>query len=107
VDDEDSSDEEMVKNNFVGDTSLDASEFHSRLLADTESWRKLKAREAFTTPFRFLCEYADQSYEHMYFIARKLEILKVEFALFHEKVNKCQSIQRVKNWPVWRPVVFH
>jgi hypothetical protein len=37
VDGEYSSDEEMVNNKFVGDTSLGASEFHSILLADTES----------------------------------------------------------------------
>jgi hypothetical protein len=24
-----------------------------------------------------------------------------------EKANKCQIIQRVKNWLVWRPLVFH
>jgi hypothetical protein len=53
VDDEDSNDEEMANNKFVGDTSLGASEFHSRLLADTASRRKLKAREAFTVPFCF------------------------------------------------------
>jgi hypothetical protein len=53
ADDKVSSDEEMVNNKFVGATSLDASDFHSRLLADTASRRKLKAREAFTVPFRF------------------------------------------------------
>jgi hypothetical protein len=40
----DSSDEEMVNNKFVGVTSLGVSDFHSRLLADTASRRKLKAR---------------------------------------------------------------
>jgi hypothetical protein len=100
VDDEDSSDEEMVNNNFVGATSLGASEFISRLLAATAPRRKLKAREAFTVPFNFVCDYADQSDKHRYFLARKLEILKGEIALYHEKENKCQSIQRVKNWPV-------
>jgi hypothetical protein len=59
--DNDSSDEEMANNKFVGDTSLGASEFHSRLLADTASRTKLKAREAFTVPFHFLCNYVDQS----------------------------------------------
>jgi hypothetical protein len=53
VNDEASSDEEMANNKFVGSTSLGASDFHSRLLADTASRRKLKAREAFTVPFRF------------------------------------------------------
>jgi hypothetical protein len=53
VNDEASSDEEMANNKFVGATSLGASDFHSRLLADTASRRKLKAREAFTVPFRF------------------------------------------------------
>jgi hypothetical protein len=85
VDDEDSSDEEMENNQFVGDKSLDASEFHSRLLADTASRRKIKAREAFTVLFHFLCDYADQSDEHMSFIEKKLEILKGEIALCHEK----------------------
>jgi hypothetical protein len=56
VNDEASSDEEMTNNNFVSDKSLGASDFHSRLLADIASRRKLKAREAFTVPFRFLCE---------------------------------------------------
>jgi hypothetical protein len=107
VDDEDSSGEEMVNNKFVDDTSLGVSDFHSRLLADTASRRKLKAREALTVPFHFLCDYADKSDQHMSFIGRKLEILKGEITLYHEKVNKCRSIQRVKNWLVWRPVVFH
>jgi hypothetical protein len=53
VDDEDSSDEEMANNKFFGATSLGASDFHSRILADTASRSKLKAREAFTVPFRF------------------------------------------------------
>jgi hypothetical protein len=82
--DKDSSDEEMANSKFVGDTSLGASEFHS-LLADTASRRKLKAKEAFTAPFRFLFNYADQSYEHMSFIENKLEILKGEIASSHEK----------------------
>jgi hypothetical protein len=85
VDDEDSSDYEMANNKFVSDMSLGTSEFHSILLADTASRRKLKAREAFTVPFRFLCDYADQCDEHMSFIERKLEILKGEIALYHEK----------------------
>jgi hypothetical protein len=53
VDDKDSSDEEMANNKFVGAMSLGASDFHSRLLADTASQRKLKPREAFTVPFHF------------------------------------------------------
>jgi hypothetical protein len=80
-----SSDEEMVNNKFVGATSIGASDFHSRLLADTASRRKLKAREAFTVPFHFLCYYADQSDQHMSFIAMRLEILKDDIAVFHEK----------------------
>jgi hypothetical protein len=80
-----SSDEEMANNKFVGATSIGASEFHSRLLADTASRRKLKAREAFTVPFRLLCDYADQSDQHMSFIAMRLEILKDDIAVFHEK----------------------
>jgi hypothetical protein len=75
----------MANNKFVGDTSLDASEFHSGLLADTASRSKLKEREAFTVPFRCLCDYADKSDEHMSFIARKLEIIKDEIALYHGK----------------------
>jgi hypothetical protein len=67
-----SSDEEMANNKFVGDTSIGTSHFHSRLLADTASRRKLKAREAFTVPFRFLCDYADQSDQHLSFIAMRL-----------------------------------
>jgi hypothetical protein len=46
---------------------------------------KLKAREAFTVPFRFLCDYADQSDQHMPFIEMRLEILKDDIAAFHEK----------------------
>jgi hypothetical protein len=80
-----SSDEEMANNKFVGATSIGVSDFHSRLLADTASRRKLKAREAFTVPFRFLCDYADQSDQHMSFIAMRLEILKDDIAVFHEK----------------------
>jgi hypothetical protein len=80
-----SSDEEMANNKFVGATSIGASDFHSRLLADTASRRKLKAREAFTVPFTFLCDYADQSDQHMYFIAMRLEILKDDISVFHEK----------------------
>jgi hypothetical protein len=53
VNDEASSDEEMMNNKFFSDTSLGASDFHSRLLADNASRRKLKAREAFTVPFLF------------------------------------------------------
>jgi hypothetical protein len=102
-----SNDEEMANNKFVGATSIGASDFHSRLLADTVSRRKLKAREAFTVPFDFLCDYADQSDRHMSFIATRLEILKDEIAVFHEKNNKCQSIQRVKSCQAWVPVVFH
>jgi hypothetical protein len=55
-----SSDEEMANNKFVGSTNIGASDFHSRLISDTASRRKLKAREAFTVPFRFLCDYADK-----------------------------------------------
>jgi hypothetical protein len=54
-----SSDEEMGNNKFVGATNIGVSDFHSILLADMESRRKLKAREAFIVPFRFLCDYAD------------------------------------------------
>jgi hypothetical protein len=75
----------MANNNFVGATFLGTNDFHSRLLADTESRRKLKAREAFTVPFRFLCDYAVQSDQHMSFIARRLEILKDEIVVYHEK----------------------
>jgi hypothetical protein len=80
-----SSDEEIANNKFVGATSIGASDFHSRLLADTASRRKVKAREAFTVPFRFQCDYADQSDQHMSFIAMRLEILKDDIAVFHEK----------------------
>jgi hypothetical protein len=96
----------MANNKFVGATSIGASDFHSRLLADTASRRKLKAREAFTI-LHFLCDYYDQSDQHMSFIAMMLEILKDDIAVFHEKTNKCQSIQRVKSCQVWVPVVFH
>jgi hypothetical protein len=75
----------MANNKFVGATSIGVSYFHSRILADTASRRKLKAREAFTVPFRFLCDYADQSDQLMSFIAMRLEILKDDIALFHEK----------------------
>jgi hypothetical protein len=75
----------MVNNKFVGSTPLGTRDFHSRLLADTASRIKLKSREAFTVPSRFLCDYDDQSDQHMSFIARRLEILKYEIAVFHEK----------------------
>jgi hypothetical protein len=88
VNDEASSDEEMANNKCVNATSLGASDFHSRLLADTESQRKLKAREAFTVPFRFLCDYADQSDQHMSFIARRLKILKDEITVYDEKIQQ-------------------
>jgi hypothetical protein len=78
----------MANNKFVGCTSLGESEFHSGLLADTASRTKLKAREAFTVSFCFLYDYADQSEEHMTFIAKKLEILKGEIASFHGKSQK-------------------
>jgi hypothetical protein len=55
-----SSDEEMANKKFLGATPVGAIDFHSRWFADTASRRKLKAREAFTVPFRFLCDYADQ-----------------------------------------------
>jgi hypothetical protein len=80
-----SSDEESGKSKFVGDTNIGASDFHSRLFADTASRRKRKAREAFIVPFRFLCDYADQSDQHMSFIAMRLKTLKEEIAVFHEK----------------------
>jgi hypothetical protein len=51
MNDEASSNEEMVNNKFVGATSLGASDFHSRHLADNTSRKKLKAREAFTVHF--------------------------------------------------------
>jgi hypothetical protein len=85
INNEVSSDEEMANNKFVGATSIGASDFHSRLLADVASRRKLKAREAFTVSFRFLCDYADQSDQRMYFIAMRLEILNDDIAVFHEK----------------------
>jgi hypothetical protein len=53
---------------------------YARLLVDTSTRRKLKAREAFTVPFRFLCDYGDQSEEHMSSIETKLEITKGEIA---------------------------
>jgi hypothetical protein len=102
-----SSDEEMADKKFAGATYIGASDFHSRLLADTASRRKLKAREAFTVPFCFLCDHADQSYQSMSFIAMRLEILKMTLRCFMKKTNKCQSIQRVKICQVWVPVVFH
>jgi hypothetical protein len=80
-----SSDDEMANNKFVGATSVGASDFHSRLLAETASRRKLKSREACTVPFIFLCDYADKSDQHMSFIATRLEILKDEIAVFHKK----------------------
>jgi hypothetical protein len=83
-----SSDEEMANNKFVGATSIGASNFHSRLLSYTASQRKRKAREAFTVPFRFLCDYADQSDQHMSFISTRLEILKDDIAVFHEKTQQ-------------------
>jgi hypothetical protein len=94
VNDEASSDEEMVNNKCVCATSIGASDFNSRLLADTASRRKLKAREAFTVPFCFLCNYADQSDQHMSFIARKLEILKGEIAVYHEKSQQVQEYSK-------------
>jgi hypothetical protein len=48
---DDSSDKEITDTKFFGDTSLDETEFHARLLADTVTRRKLKAREAFHVPF--------------------------------------------------------
>jgi hypothetical protein len=92
-----SSDEEMANNKLVGDTSVGASDFNSRLLADTASRRKLKAREAFTVPFRFLCEYAVQSDQHMSFIATRLEILKDEIAVFHEKNQQMPEHSKGEN----------
>jgi hypothetical protein len=83
--DETSSDEEMANNKCAGATSLGVRYFHSRFIADTVSRRKLKAREAFTVPFRLLCDYSDQSYQHMSFIARRLEILKGDIVVYHEK----------------------
>jgi hypothetical protein len=97
--DEASSDEEMVNNKFIGATSLGASDFHSRFLADTASRRKLKAREAFTVPFCFLCDYADQSDQHMSFIARRLEIPKDEIALFHEKSQQVPEHSKGEKLP--------
>jgi hypothetical protein len=85
MDNEASSDEEMANNKFGGATSIGASDFHSRLLADTASRRTLKVREAFTVPFGFLCDYDYQSDQHIYFIAMRLEILKDDIAVFHEK----------------------
>jgi hypothetical protein len=58
--DDDSSHKEIETNKFVGETSLEESEFHARLLADTATRRKIKARKAFTVPFIFLGDYADQ-----------------------------------------------
>jgi hypothetical protein len=75
----------MGNNKFVGGTNIGVSDFHSRLLADMASRRKLKAREAFTVPFHFLCDYADQSDQHISFIAMRLETLKEDIAVFHEK----------------------
>jgi hypothetical protein len=75
----------MANNKFFRATSVGVSDFHSRLLSDTVSRRKLKAREAFTVPFRFRCDYDDQSDQHMSFIATRLEILKDEIVVFHEK----------------------
>jgi hypothetical protein len=83
----------MANNKFVGATSLGARDFISRLLADTASQRKVKGREAFNVPFRFLCNYADQSDQHMSFIARRLEILKDEIAVFHEKPTSARSFK--------------
>jgi hypothetical protein len=97
MNDEASSDESVANNKFVGSASLGASDFHSRLLADTASRRKLKAREAFTVPFRFLCDYADQSDQHMSFIARRLEILKDEIAVFREKSQQVPEHSKGEN----------
>jgi hypothetical protein len=52
---------------------------------DTATRRKVKAREAFTVPFSFLCDYDDQYEEHMKLIVKKLEIPKADIASFHEK----------------------
>jgi hypothetical protein len=57
-------------------------------IPDTATRRKLKAREAFTVPYRFVCDYADQFEEHMPFITKKLEILQGEIASFHQKSHQ-------------------
>jgi hypothetical protein len=92
-----SSDEEMANNKFIVAASVGASDFHSRLLADTASRRKLKVREAITVPFLFLCDYADQSDQQMSCIATRLEILKDEIPVFHEKNQQVQEHSKGKN----------
>jgi hypothetical protein len=93
-----SNNEEMANNKCVGDTSLDASEFHSRLMADAATRIKLKAREVFTVPFWFLCDYPDQSENHMSFITTKGGFSKEKLHHFMKKINKCQSIQTGRNF---------
>jgi hypothetical protein len=41
------------------------------------------------------------------FIARRLEILKYEIAVYHEKSQQLPDHSKGENWPVWLPVVFH
>jgi hypothetical protein len=81
---DDSSGEEEMGIQNLADTVIVESDFHIRLLADTATCRKLKARKLFTVPFRFLCGYTDQSEEHMDFISMKLETLKSEIAELHQ-----------------------
>jgi hypothetical protein len=89
---------EIESKKCVVETALEGSEFHARLLADTATRRKLKAREDFTVRFRFVCEYADQSEEHMSFIEAKMEILKGETVSFHQKnqqVTECSKREKL------------
>jgi hypothetical protein len=83
--DNDSSNDEMASNKYSGSTEVSGSDVHTRLLADTVTSRKLKGREVFTVPFQFLCDYVNQSGEHMDFIAVKLESRKAEVADFHQQ----------------------
>jgi hypothetical protein len=76
--DDDSSDDEIASNKYVGSTEVSSSDFYAHLLADTATQRKLKGREAFVILFRFLCDHAGQSEEHMGFIAANLENLKAD-----------------------------
>jgi hypothetical protein len=69
--------------------------------------KKTQGSGSFYCFISFLCDYANQSEEHMSFIGAKLDILKGEIASFHKKINKCLGIQRGRNFLAWHPAVSH
>jgi hypothetical protein len=66
-------------------TYKDLVESRTKFLQEMHRTKETQIKGRLHCTLSFLCDYADQSDQHMSFIAKKLEIIKGEIAVYHEK----------------------